>query len=82
MEVECIAHGNPIPTVVWHKGNTPINQPSKKYQRLHLKSVGLFDAGQYVCIASNIVGRVERFITFEVLGTRITFHNLNSYVDK
>ncbi|GAU92905.1 hypothetical protein RvY_04923-2 [Ramazzottius varieornatus] len=69
--LECAANGFPIPTISWMKNGSPVVlQSTRSYLvgqgNLHIDSVQLDDAGQYVCTAKNSGEAVEMVVTLDV----------------
>ncbi|KAK2711523.1 protein sax-3-like [Artemia franciscana] len=49
---ECIATGDPMPLIVWKKGNTQVAEG----RSLRLESITPSEQGRYICLVENIVG--------------------------
>ena len=71
-ELVCKAMGAPLPTIVWKKSSTVlensdriqifVNQSTESLlvtSRLVISSVSTYDAGQYYCVASNTLSQGE-----------------------
>nr|XP_055041763.1 hemicentin-1 isoform X2 [Misgurnus anguillicaudatus] len=69
IELPCVAHGVPEPSVSWLKGGTALPDGSD-YRisggSLILNQVGLIDEGTYTCVATNIAGQDETNIQLQV----------------
>ncbi|XP_046858477.1 hemicentin-1-like isoform X2 [Xenia sp. Carnegie-2017] len=66
LNVSCDTQGNPSPVALWYR---PKKNDLKilAYSRLQIKNVKRSDAGNYSCMASNIMATVEKSLTLEVL---------------
>ncbi|PFX16087.1 Basement membrane-specific heparan sulfate proteoglycan core protein [Stylophora pistillata] len=68
----CSAYGNPKPTVTWRRmssaGQVNMNSPDT---RLQTKNAKYNDSGSYVCMATSVLGKVQKAVkfTFEDGGT-------------
>ncbi|KAI7799480.1 hemicentin-1 isoform X1 [Triplophysa rosa] len=69
IELPCIAHGVPEPSISWLKDGAALLDGSD-YRisdgSLILSQVGLIDEGTYTCVASNIAGQDETNIQLQV----------------
>ncbi|XP_073667498.1 hemicentin-1 isoform X2 [Paramisgurnus dabryanus] len=69
IELPCVAHGVPEPSVSWLRGGTALPDGSD-YRisggSLILNQVGLIDEGTYTCVATNIAGQDETNIQLQV----------------
>ncbi|KAM4533145.1 protein turtle homolog B [Fundulus diaphanus] len=68
LTLECVANGNPTPTITWLKDGSVI--PSTNYQGgvLSLAAVTTQSAGLYACHASNSEGNVSRVTKVKIKG--------------
>lgn len=61
--LECVATGNPRPTIVWLHSGEPLRLVGRRRrlengsQKLVITNVGQSDSGRYTCVAENEVGR-------------------------
>uniref|UniRef100_A0A3P8WJ90 Protein turtle homolog A-like n=1 Tax=Cynoglossus semilaevis TaxID=244447 RepID=A0A3P8WJ90_CYNSE len=70
LTLSCGAHGNPRPTVVWHKDNSPIQKHEKiklLSGTLSLASVTRNTSGVYICHVSNSVGNLTHSLQLQSL---------------
>lgn len=67
VELQCVATGIPVPSVIWLKDDKQVGFSRK----LEIISAGLEDEGQYVCIAENKGGRANSTVTVDV---HCTYH--------
>ncbi|PFX14978.1 uncharacterized protein LOC111344133 isoform X2 [Stylophora pistillata] len=57
----CSADGNPKPRVTWSKvKNTGIENFDSRDNKLLIRNVGYNDSGSYVCMAENILGKMQK----------------------
>ncbi|XP_068104559.1 hemicentin-2 [Hyperolius riggenbachi] len=69
--LECLASGSPLPVVSWYKGGQLLSgMPGITFLNegkiLQIERVGVADAGEYVCVASNTAGSTELRFSLEV----------------
>ena len=67
LNVSCDTQGNPSPSTLWYRREKN-DLKILAYSRLQIKNVKRSDAGNYSCMASNIIATVEKSLTLEVLG--------------
>ena len=58
VELNCIATGNPKPTILWYKDNMRLFNAIPDPTVLAIPQLDLQDRGFYFCQASNLAGRV------------------------
>lgn len=68
--LSCEASGNPLPVFIWYKSGTSITEgvtstilPSSVQSNLTIPNAQFSDEGDYVCVASNMVGSPPQTIT-------------------
>ncbi|KAM6954450.1 protein turtle homolog A [Aplochiton taeniatus] len=74
LTLSCGAHGNPKPTVVWHKDDTPIVKHEKikvLNGSLSLATVTRETTGSYMCHVSNTEGNLTHITELKVKGPPI-----------
>ncbi|XP_047448248.1 protein turtle homolog A isoform X2 [Mugil cephalus] len=74
LTLSCGAHGNPRPTVVWHKDESPIEKHEKikvLNGTLSLASVTRNISGVYKCHVSNSEGNLTHYMQLQVKGPPI-----------
>ncbi|KAM8866730.1 uncharacterized protein igsf9b isoform 1-T4 [Synchiropus picturatus] len=74
LTLSCGAHGNPRPTVVWHKDETPIEKHEKikvLNGTLSLASITRNVSGVYKCHVSNSEGNLTHYTQLQVKGPPI-----------
>jgi hypothetical protein len=64
----CKVEGDPLPTIVWYKDESPISMTDLHYFIRQDSSLEIFssdrtDTGEYRCTASNIAGNVEKTVS-------------------
>lgn len=76
--LECTFFGNPIPNVRWMSKATSTNvtvsvdkNTSQVTSRLHVKDIDWSDRGLVACIASSILGEVNKTGRINVLGKNV-----------
>ncbi|XP_069842937.1 hemicentin-2 [Dendropsophus ebraccatus] len=66
--LECRVEGDPVPTIQWFRGETPIQldrrvQILSKGRYIQIHNLQASDSGEYICIAANPIGTTSlRFI--------------------
>ena len=69
----CTVGGNPSPSVEWKFKDRKL-MPGAKYSieegELNVRNIGYSDAGQYTCVATNILGSSEGSGNLVVRGER------------
>ena len=70
--ITCSADGNPMPNVVWFKGNVPLDNitdgANTSTARLNIKEFQEEDEGYYSCIATNSISSVNRTLNVTIVG--------------
>ncbi|XP_073415578.1 hemicentin-2 isoform X1 [Dendrobates tinctorius] len=69
--LECLASGSPLPVVSWYRGGELLSAiPGiillNEGRILQIERVGISEAGEYVCVASNSAGSTEVIYSLEV----------------
>ncbi|CAL1526198.1 unnamed protein product [Lymnaea stagnalis] len=72
-KLRCVAEGNPIPTITWLKDGLPVTSGSGGItvidrtlaSTIRIRQTTSAHFGQYVCIASNILGKSMKEVTLE-----------------
>ncbi len=60
LTLTCEARSNPAPsTYEWKKRFNGQLKTDGHEQRLHFLSLKISDSGQYICIAHNVIGKIE-----------------------
>lgn len=75
LELPCVAHGDPIPSLSWSKDGRPLREGERgalggAHGAVTIGAVQLSDAGRYRCIASSSVGQDAVEVVVQVLGER------------
>lgn len=67
---QCSANGNPKPMIAWSKlqNGSQVTLQGSTGERLHLKNVSENDAGEYQCLATNILGQARKTVRLVVNG--------------
>ncbi|KAL4635075.1 hemicentin-1 [Arapaima gigas] len=71
VDLPCVAHGIPVPTVTWLKDGAALLEYGAQYKSLPdgtltIGEAGLSDAGLYTCVASSAAGHDEAHIQLQV----------------
>lgn len=64
LKLTCIAEGNPKPTVIWSKDGSRFTAG----ETLTISEVNLQNAGDYQCLADNVIGTHHKTIHITVQG--------------
>lgn len=72
-KLRCVAEGNPIPTITWLKDGLPVTSGSGGIiiinrtlsSTIRIRQTTSAHFGQYICIASNILGKSMKEVTLE-----------------
>ncbi|XP_007942419.2 hemicentin-2 [Orycteropus afer afer] len=66
VQLDCVVHGDPVPSIRWIKDGFPLRGSLLRYQlqngSLTIHRTELDDAGQYQCLAENEMGAVEKVV--------------------
>lgn len=73
LELPCVAHGDPIPSLSWSKDGRPLQEGEwgalgGPRGAVIIGAVQLSDAGRYRCMASSSVGQDAVEVVVQVLG--------------
>lgn len=79
--LECFADGNPSPEIQWifHPAANVVNATGWRRSVLTVSEATSTNAGVYMCVATNKVGRVTRFDTLLMKGTVHTHTHTRMY---
>uniref|UniRef100_G3UHY1 Ig-like domain-containing protein n=1 Tax=Loxodonta africana TaxID=9785 RepID=G3UHY1_LOXAF len=66
VQLDCVVHGDPVPSVRWIKDGLPLRGSHLRHQlqngSLIIRRTEMDDAGRYQCLAENEMGSVEKVV--------------------
>lgn len=67
---DCLAEGNPAPEIHWNytSADNVWNTTGGRHTYIYIKEATSTNAGVYICVATNKVGKVTRFVTLTIKG--------------
>ena len=72
----CSAAGNPKPSVSWSKqSGAKLMNTENQHKTLEIKNTTYSDAGKYLCIAENVLGKIQKEVELFVQGIIFVLSN-------